>query len=382
MFSNEEDTMHRIAVNIVLSLTITVCLTQYGIAQTVTSDDEIIARAKRIHDTIITLDTHVDFESTLATPERNPGTRLANQKVDLVKMKEGGLDGVFFAVWVPQRPLTFDWYTWAYDQAVRKFDAIFRMCAALNRDLVELATTPDDVLRIKKTGKRIALIGVENGFPVGENLKNLRYFYEIGARYMTITHTGYNQLGDSSDRVRDIPAGNYSGLSEFGKEVIREMNRLGMMVDVSHISRESFYDVIKISKAPVIASHSGCRALCDVPRNLDDDQLLALKKNGGSIQIVGYAGYLKRPAKEATIKDFVDHIDYAVKLIGINHVGIGSDFDGGGGIPGYNDVSECMNVTVELIRRGYSDEDIEKIWGSNLLRVWRDVEIIAYEIKE
>jgi len=341
------------------------------------ADGQLIEQAKHIHDRIVTLDTHVDFEETLATPEHNPGMRLENHKVDLVKMREGGLDGVFFAVWVPQRELTDENFREAHEGAMEKFNAVHRMCAAYNADEVELATSPGDVRRIKQTGKRIALLGVENGFSIGEDIANLRYFFDLGARYMTITHIGYNQLGDSSDKRKNMPDRKYGGLSEFGREVVREMNRLGMMIDVSHVSRETFYDIVEISGAPVIASHSGCWSVCDVPRNLDDDQLNALKQNGGTIQIVGYGGYLKKPGKDATITDFLDHIDYAVDLIGIDHVGIGSDFDGGGGVPGFNDPSDCMNVTVELLRRGYSEEDIEKIWGGNLLRVWSEVTTVS-----
>lgn len=339
-----------------------------------TSEGMRMKQARDIHKHIISIDTHVDFEADLATPARNPGVRLENQKVDLVKMEEGGLDAVFFAVWTPQETLTEENYKKSYDLALDKFDAIFRMVAAYNTDKVALAINPDDIARNKKEGKRSALIGVENGFAIGTDLANLRYFYDLGARYVTITHMGVNQLGDSSDPRKEIPAGAYGGLSPFGKEVIAEMNRLGMMIDVSHCSRETFYDILSVSNAPVIASHSGCRALCDVPRNLDDGQLKALAAKGGTVQIVGYAGYLKKPDKDATVKDLVDHIDSAVKLIGVDHVGIGSDFDGGGGVPGYNDPSDCAGLTAELLKRGYSEDDIAKIWGGNLLRVWREVE--------
>jgi len=372
--------MHRTAILFATLFSLIIATVHAGSGNENPADEQLIEQAKRIHDRIVTLDTHVDFEAALATPEHNPGMLLENHKVDLVKMREGGLDGVFFAVWVGQRELTDENFREAYEGAMAKFNAIHRMCVAYNADKVELAISPDDVRRIKQTGRRIALIGIENGFCVGEDIANLRYFYDLGARYMTITHIGYNQLGDSSDKRKNMPDRKYGGLSEFGREVVREMNRLGMMVDVSHVSRETFYDIVEISRAPVIASHSGCRAVCDVPRNLDDNQLRALKQNGGTIQIVGYGGYLKTPGKDATITDFVDHIDYAVVLIGIDHVGIGSDFDGGGGVPGFNDPSDCMNVTVELLRRGYSEEDIEKIWGGNLLRVWSEVIAVSRKL--
>lgn len=334
----------------------------------------LMKKARELHNNIVTIDTHADFEADIATPKRNPGVRLDNQKVDLVKMEEGGLDAIFFAVWTPQETLTDENFAKSYALALDKFDAIFRMTAVYNADKVALALHPDDISRIKKAGKRAALIGVENGFPIGNDLANLRYFHDLGARYVTITHMGYNQLGDSSDNRKEIPAAKFGGLSPFGKEVVLEMNRLGMMIDVSHCAKETFYDILSLSSAPIIASHSGCRALCDVPRNLDDDQLKALAKKGGTVQIVCYAGYLKKNAKEATMKDIADHIDYAVKLIGIDHVGVGSDFDGGGGVPGFNDPADCPKLTAELMKRGYSDKDIEKIWGGNLLRVWRDVE--------
>lgn len=337
------------------------------------SDEKLMKQVRKLHEKMITIDTHVDFESNLATPVMNPGVRLDSVKVDLVKMKEGGLDAIFFAVYVPQAELSKESYRAAYDLALSKFAAIHRMCAAYNADKVELALSPDDLPRIKKTGKRIALIGVENGFSIGEDINNLRYFYDLGARYVTITHNGFNQLADSCNPNEKIPAVKYGGLSDFGKEVVREMNRLGMMIDISHAAPETVSDILALTKAPVIASHSGCRALCDVSRNLTDEQMLAIKQNGGTVQIVAYAGFLKTPEKDACLKDLADHIDHAVKIMGIDHVGIGSDFDGGGGITGFEDPSDCMQVTVELKRRGYSDRDIEKIWGGNLLRLWRKV---------
>jgi membrane dipeptidase len=297
------------------------------------------------------------------------------------------------------------------------------------------ATSPADVLRIAKTGKRVIMTGVENGYPIGRDLGNVKKFYDLGARYITISHSGNNQLADSSSAREPLN----KGLSDLGKRVIAEMNRLGMMVDVSHISEKSFWDILTVTKAPIIASHSGCRALCDSDRNLTDEQLRALAKNGGVIQTVALASYLKaeNPARRdamanlrtelglpagggrgggragetgmtdeqradyekkvdeyrermkeieakyptATLKDFVDHIDHAVKIAGIDHVGIGTDFDGGGGIPGFNDDTDAPNVTIELVRRGYSEAQIRKIWGENLLRVWRDVEKVAARLK-
>ncbi|MBN1294024.1 MAG: dipeptidase [Candidatus Latescibacteria bacterium] len=337
-------------------------------------EQEINTLAQKIHKNILTLDTHDDIEYEFIEQGLDLGTRNEKRQVDLVKMEEGGLDAVFFAVWTGQKELNAETYDEAYKTALKYFDAIHNMCKNINADKIDLALSPDDVVRIWKSGKKVGMIGVENGFPIGEDISRVKEFYDLGARYITITHMGYNQLGDSSDPHGVVPARKYGGLTDFGKDVIREMNRLGMMVDVSHVARDTFYDIIFKSYAPVIASHSGCRALCNVPRNLDDYQLQALKDINGVVQIVAYNGYVKLPKEEADIKAFVDHIDHAVEVAGIDYVGIGADFDGGGGLPGFEDASKCLNVTTDLVRRGYSRDDIEKIWGGNLLRVWRDVE--------
>ena len=398
------------------------------------TEEKILAKANEIHEKIVTLDTHVDIPLNFATEELNPGTRLERRKVDLVKMKEGGLDGVFFAVFVGQGERTPEGYEKAKEQALTKFDAIHRMCEIMNPDIVELATNPADIRRIEKTGKRIALIGIENGYVIGKDISLLEKYYDLGARYITLCHGGHNDICCSSSSRGTDEGAEDTGLTEFGKQVVKEMNRLGIIVDVSHISKKSFYDVIETTKAPIIASHSSCRALCDVSRNLDDDQLLALKRNGGTIQICALGSFLKTesperkealemlqkefnlpqrirgrqealekmseeerslyekkleeldqkypPVGRANLQDYADHIDHAVRLIGIDHVGIGTDFDGGGGIEGFNDASEALNVTQELLRRGYSEKDIEKIWGGNLLRVWSKVEKVAAQIQK
>lgn len=398
------------------------------------TEEDSLAKTNEFHERIITLDTHVDIPLNFATEELNPGIRLENRKVDLVKMKEGGLDGVFFAVFVGQRERTPEAYEKVKEEALTKFEAIHRMCEVMNSDMVELATSPADIRRIEKTGKRIALIGIENGYAIGKDISLLERYYDLGTRYITLCHSGHNDICSSSSPRGAEEAADETGLTEFGKKVVDKMNRLGIMVDVSHVSPKSFYDVIETSKTPIIASHSSCRALCDVTRNLDDDQLLALKENGGSIQMCPLSGFLKTdtperkeavaalqeefslpgrrsarqealekmseeqrglyqkklealdqkypPVGRADLQDYVDHIDHAVKLIGIDHVGIGTDFDGGGGIEGFNDASEAMNVTQELLRRGYSEEDIEKIWGGNLLRVWEEVEKVAAQLQK
>ena len=394
-------------------------------------DEALVARAKAIHEKAITLDSHVDIGSNYATPAVDPGKDIPTLKCDLVKMERGGLKGVFLAVFVGQRPeLNEAGYKQAQAAAMTKFDALSRLTRTMYPGRAELATSPDDVLRIAKSGKRVILTGVENGYPIGEDLGMVKRYYDLGARYITLAHSGHNQIADSASPDKPM----HNGLSPFGRTVVAEMNRLGIMVDVSHISPKAFWDVIAASKAPIIASHSGCRALCDVSRNLDDDQLTALAKNGGVIQVVALGGYLKQDVPErrqaiqqlrqdpamvglrgqppagltpeqladfekrralfaermkaidaryppATITEFVDHIDHAVKVAGIDHVGVGTDFDGGGGVPGFNDHGDSFNVTLELVRRGYSQQDIEKIWGGNLLRVWRQVDAVAARSK-
>jgi membrane dipeptidase len=395
--------------------------------QGVPAKDPVRVKSDAIHAKVLTLDTHVDMRNG------DYGVLTPGQKVDLVKMQQGGMKGVFLAVFVGQRP-AFDAaaYKTAYDSAMRQFDQLDTLTRQTRPELCGFAASPADVERIAKTGKRVIMTGVENGYPAGEDLANVKTFYDRGARYISLTHGGHNQIGDSSSD-RNPPRN--GGLSAFGKLVVAEMNRLGMMVDVSHSASTTFWDVIKLSKAPIIASHSGCKAVNDVDRNLDDDQLRALAKGGGVVQIVALGSYLKADSPDraeairalreeigmpaggrgrqggppaqplspeqqaeaqkrravymermkeidakhppATLKDFVDHIDHAVKVTGIDHVGIGTDFDGGGGILGFNDASEAANVTEELVRRGYSEKDIEKIWGGNLLRVWRAVEQAA-----
>ena len=402
-------------------------------------------KARAIHEKVITLDTHIDFSPGDLVGERNYTQRLDTQ-FNLPNMITGGLDGLFFSIFVgqtreAQNPDAFKptGYERAYQTAVEKFDAVHRLCRDIAPEKIELALNTAEVRRIKAEGKKIALMGVENGYPIGEEIARVNEFYDRGARYLSLTHNGHNQLADSHTGERD--GWKWNGLSPLGKQVIAEMNRLGIMVDVSHASKMSMMQSVTLSIAPIIASHSSVRALCDVSRNMDDEQLLALKKTGGVIQIVAYSGFVKTTKPDssdrasalaalrrehnlpeptglnqrarfqaaltqlaadkraqyekqlveidqehpgdppATIKDFVDHIDYAVKLIGIDYVGISSDFDGGGGVVGWNDASETFNVTLELVRRGYTAKKIEKLWGGNLLRVMDKVQRIAAELQ-
>ncbi|HEX6309429.1 MAG TPA: dipeptidase [Longimicrobiales bacterium] len=390
---------------------------------TAQEDPALIERARRIHEAVITIDTHDDIPGNYATPEMNPcaGTRM---QVDVPKMEQGGLDVAFLIVYVGQTPRTEENYARAQQQALQKFEAIHRLTKELCPDRIELALTADDVERIHGSGRRAAAIGIENGYVIGRELSLLEKYHALGARYMTLAHNGNNDIADSwqpSERSGDAGF-EHNGLSSFGEQVVAEMNRLGIMVDVSHISKAAALHAARISRAPIIASHSSARALTGIERNMDDEMMRALAATGGVMQVVAFASYVKEvPAERqqrvqalrqelgigggrggmqnvdeatraryqermaaieerwpsASVSDFVDHIDYAVRLIGIDHVGISSDFDGGGGVRGWSDAAETFNVTLELVRRGYSEDDIRKLWGGNLLRVWREAERVA-----
>lgn len=387
----------------------------------------LVAKARAIHQRVLTLDTHNDIDPANFTAERNYTQRLRNQ-VNLPKMEDGGLDASFFIVFVGQKDdFTPAGYAAAYEQAMQKFAAIHRLTDEIAPDRIGLALTPDDVRRIAASGRKVALIGVENGYPLGTDLANIKKFFDLGGRYLSLAHNGHSQFSDSNTGERE--GWKWNGLSPLGKQAIAEMNRVGIMIDVSHPSKASMMQALELTKAPIIASHSAVRALCDHSRNLDDEQLRALKANGGVAQIVAFSSYVKcdqrmpperMPAlrqlaqevglvgfnadavttlppdkraiyekrlaeinqqypapPRATVKDFVNHIDYAVKIMGIDHVGISSDFDGGGGVDGWNDASETFNVTLELVRRGYTEEQIAKIWSGNLLRVMGEVQKVA-----
>jgi membrane dipeptidase len=460
-------------------------------------DPALVARARAIHERVITLDTHDDINTANFTKECNYTMRLTTQ-VNLPKMKEGGLDVSFMIVYVGQGPLTPEGYDAAYKSAVAKFDAIRFLTKEIAPTEIDLALTAADVTRIAKSGRKVAVIGIENAYSIGTDIKRVKEFHDRGGRYMSLAHNGHNQLSDSNTG-EGTNTYLYGGVSPLGRQAIAEMNRWGIMVDVSHPSKGSILQTIALSKAPVIASHSGVRAIADHSRNMDDELLMAMKQNGGVVQMVALSGYVRanppqrtwairllneefgiappaggrggggragaggggragaaggggaaggqpgagrggdqaapRPcpvedpnapppagrgagrgqggaagapnpldalstawraeydkrmafidqkwpaAQRATVKDFVDHIDYAVKLIGIDHVGISSDFDGGGGITGWSSAAETFNVTLEMVRRGYTEEQIAKIWSGNLLRVWGEVEKVAKQIQ-
>ena len=385
------------------------------------------AESQAIHDRVLTVDTHCDTTYRLLSDDwdigerHDPGER-GSGKIDLPRMAEGGLDAEFFAVFVGQGERTPEGYARAKERAMRQLEGVHRMCEKYP-NLVGLATLPEDAYRLEKEGKRAAYIGMENGYPVGKDLSLIEEYYERGVRYITLCHGGDNDICDSSTE-RNNPEDN--GLSDFGKEVVAECNRLGIMIDISHVSDRTFFDVLDASKATIIASHSSVRALCDHPRNLTDEMIKALAADGGVIQICfvssfvktpkpnperdkalqalrekygsrreikdeavlekmreEYMGvYEKYPRDRATVQDLVDHIDHVVKLVGVDHVGIGTDFDGGGDIEGCSDVSELPNVTAELVRRGYSEEEIRKIWGENFMRVFSAVIEVAQKIQD
>ncbi len=347
------------------------------------TEADIEAVARGIHQRVITIDTHDDIPGNFATAEVDPGVR-GDRQVDLPKMREGGLDVAFFVVFVGQGDNDTQGYAGAFDRAMMKFAAIHRMTEEMHPDTIELAASADDVERIVGAGKLAAAIGIENGWPVGDDLSNLARFKELGGGYFGLVHNGHNQIADSTNPRDDEPAELHGGVSDYGADVIAEVNRVGMMIDVSHASKAAMLEAAELSQAPVIGSHSACSALCDVSRNMDDEQLLALRDNGGVIQMVALGDFVKETSEgdaAATVGDFVDHIDHAVNLIGLEHVGISSDFDGGGGVVGWSDASETFNVTLELVRRGYSEEDIAALWGGNLLRVWREVEAVAWGLQ-
>lgn len=408
--------------------------------QTDTLDD--VSKAKLIHKNVITLDTHCDINVKNFTADKNYTQRLETQ-VNLPKMEEGGLDVAWFIVYTGQGPLTKAGYKKAYANAMSKFEAIHRLCEEIAPDKINLALTSADVRRIHGEGKKVAMIGVENGYPIGTDIGNVKKFYDLGARYMSLAHNGHSQLADSNTGEENDQWLN-NGLSDLGRQVIDEMNKWGMMIDLSHPSKVANIEMIKRSKAPVIASHSSARALSDHSRNLDDEVLKMIKDNGGVVQAVAFKSYVNTeksekytafernvykqvfdslgikwipryelrnlPQKEkdeyyvhysttkpivqekiakmndapepVNVADFIDHIDYMVELIGIDHVGISSDFDGGGGIDGWQDASETFNVTLELVKRGYTEEEIGKLWSGNLLRVLDDVQQVAEEIQQ
>jgi microsomal dipeptidase-like Zn-dependent dipeptidase len=406
------------------------------------SDASLIERARAIHDRVVTIDTHADINTGNFTETVNYTMNLDTQ-VNLVKMAAGGLDVAWFIVYTGQSTLDEAGYAAAYANAIDKFDAIHRLAEDIAPDEIGIAYTSDDVRRLSAEGKQVAMIGIENAYPVGLDLANVEDFHDRGGRYMSLAHNGHSQFADSNtgENAQDYIHG---GLSDLGREAVAEMNKWGIIIDVSHPSKDAIMQMLELTRAPLIASHSSARALTNHTRNLDDEMLLAIKDNGGVVQTVAFGSYVNEArrvhleqgrqaltesiataleidilapsdiaqlsdaareaydasieevtaqvrarvgaevnatAPPATVADFVDHIDYMVGLIGEDHVGISSDFDGGGGIEGWNDASETFNVTLELVRRGYTEQQIEKMWSGNLLRVLDEVQAVAARIQ-
>lgn len=388
------------------------------------TEEELVARAMEIHDRVLTLDTHADTPLRMIQPGFNMAERHdpneTGSKVDYPRMKEGGLDGIFFAAFVAQDIRDDDGHTRAKELCLQMIDSI-TVSTQRNSDIVGLALNPDDAYALEKEGKRAIYIGIENGYPIGNDVSNVELYYNKGVRYITLVHSSNNDIADSAT---DSDGTEHGGISAFGEEVVKEMNRLGIMVDVSHGNDSVFYDAIAMSKAPIIASHSNARAVTDHQRNMTDEMLKLMAENGGVVQLTMLGTYLRdvpaNPAKDAamdslqnsmkplsemnaeerraardafrsinrrfpdppaTVTHVVDHIDHIVKVAGIDHVGIGCDFDGGGGIEGVFDASEVMNITIELVRRGYTEEQIAKIWGGNLVRVFKEVQAVAEQIQ-
>ena len=349
-------------------------------------DAALLARARGIHERVLTLDTHVDINPAVFRRDTvNYVTGVPRNQVDLPKMEAGGLDAAFLIVYVGQaRTIDSATMAAAYDAAMEKFAAIHRLTDTLAPARVGLARTAAEARAIAASGRKVVFIGIENGFPIGTDLGRIKQFADLGGRYLSLAHNGHSQLSDSNTGERD-GVWLHNGLSPLGREAVAELNRQGVMIDISHPSKASMLQTIALTRAPIIASHSGVRAICNHSRNLDDEQLRAMQRNGGVVQLVAFNSYVKcgpsSNGARATVRDFVDHIDYTVKLIGIDHVGISSDFDGGGGVEGWRDASETFNVTLELVRRGYTEAQIAKIWSGNLLRVLDEVQQMSARLQ-
>jgi len=378
--------------------------------------DDISARAKKLHFSSIVVDTHDDTTQRFLDGKFDLGTRSPIGSIDIPRMREGGLGAIFFSIWIPSKITGPE----AVHRALVQIDAVREQVRKHSNDLV-LATTAAEVRDARKQGRIAALMGVEGGHMIHSNLGVLRSYAALGVRYMTLTHSGNDEWADSStDKMV------HNGLTDFGKDVIREMNRLGVMVDISHVSDKTFYDALETSKAPVFASHSSCRAICDAPRNMTDQMMKDLAAKGGVIQINYHVGFLSQEFRDAEKADpeinraissemmkrcgenegcqliegdritreyveqgklprvdfrkIVEHIDHAVKVAGIDHVGLGSDFDGANMPYGLEDATKLPKITEALLQKGYSEGDVKKILGENTLRVMSEVERVSHEL--
>lgn len=341
---------------------------QQHLFQWLASEADLYHRAKELHSHIVSLDSHTDTPMVW-TPETDLGQRSPEAQVDFVKMAEGNLDAVFTVAYIPQQPVSEVSRQKAYDDAVGILTRVRRQVEA-NADKATICSTPQEIAEAKQHGLRAIVPAVENGFAIGKDLSKLETLKHLGARYITLCHNGDNDICTSAKRSTDAK----DGLSDFGREVVKEMNRLGLMIDLSHAGEQTFWDVLEASEAPVVCTHSSARALCNHGRNLTDRQLKALAEKGGVCQVCLYSGFLVECDREATIEDAMQHIGHMVKVAGIEHVGIGSDFDGGGTLLGCRAANEEMALTVALMKRGYSNHDIELIRGGNFLRVWNNIQ--------
>ena len=393
-----------------------VCLLGVFLMIVATSADSVSEKAKRLQSSSIVVDTHDDTTQRLLDPRFDLASRHADGNIDIPRMREGGLTAIFFSIWIPGKIMGPE----AVQKAFHQIDAVREAVREHPNDLI-LATTADDVRTAKKENKIAALMGVEGGHMMGNDLAVLRTFAALGVRYMTLTHMENNEWADSSTAKPE-----HNGLTDFGKDVVREMNRLGMIVDISHVSDKTFYDVLATSKAPVFASHSSCRALCSAARNMTDDMIRDLAKNGGVIQINYHVGFLSQEFRDyeavhpdaekeineevkkrcgdseacryvegdQVVREFmeagklpkvdwnliVEHIDHAIKIAGADHVGLGSDFDGAVMPMGMQDVAHIPQIPDALLKKGYSESDIRKILGENTLRVLSEVQRVSHEL--
>ena len=366
-----------------LSLSIVVLFANYLFAQNVDvaeawakaergeplTQQECVAVADSVHKRYVTLDSHNDTALYLNNPD---GTfSVAKGQVTFDKMKQGGLDAGFFAIYIGQKGLDKRLLDSAYALCSKELD-MFKEYVKNHSDEAEIAYNPEDLAAIKAKGKSVVVLAIENGYPIGTDLDKLDEFYNKGVRCLTLSHNGANCICDAS--MSKEPE-KYNGLSDFGYKVIERMNKLGMIVDVSHASSSTLQDVLKCSKAPIVATHSGAWEVKNHKRNLTDDELRAIAAKGGVIQCATGRFFLSTlPKKDVTIKHLVDHIDHMKKVVGPDHIGLGTDFDGGGGVVGLEDCSKMKDITVEMLKRGYTPAELGKFWGGNFLRVWKEVQ--------
>lgn len=341
---------------------------------------DVAAHSAKLHQSIISMDTHTD-----TVMEMYRGKDVSKLQVNLDKMRKGGMDAVFFAAYVGQGRRD-DSTLLAKTEYAKAMISNFKDYAQKHSDEIGIAYTASDVRKLKKAGKLIGIMAIENGYALGKDISNVQMFYDMGVRYITLSHNNNNDICDAAV-TQDNPRRGFSkgpewhGLSPFGVKVVEEMNRLGIIIDISHTSAETVQDCLEHSKAPIIASHSCCAAIKNHARNLTDQQIKDIAAAGGLIQVTTYHGFMADSEAKADIKCYCDHVEHVRDLVGVEHVGFGSDFDGGGGFNGCNDASEIQNITMELLRRGWSDRDIKLFWGENVLRVMGEVERVARNLR-